>query len=141
MLWSWRGLSGLHWVWRNGRGPHLKGRQEPQLPLLFRLRPSELRVPAELGQESQASSRLRKGAPLACRVVQGISGPSSSCVWNLREFPDNAWECQCPFVLCLPPQGCLQRGVRASGSFQERTGKSGSFGMWQHPRGSSRISS
>ena len=28
---------------------------------------------------------------------------------------------------CLPPQGCLQRGVRASGSFQERTGKSGSF--------------
>ena len=25
-----RGLSGLHWVWCNGRGPHLEGRQEPQ---------------------------------------------------------------------------------------------------------------
>ena len=42
---------------------------------------------------------------------------------------------QCPFVLCLHSLGCLRRGVRASGSFQERTGKSGSFGMWDHPRG------
>ena len=25
-----RGLSGLHWVWCNGRGPHLELRQEPQ---------------------------------------------------------------------------------------------------------------
>ena len=25
-----RGLSGLHWVWRNGRGPHLELRQETQ---------------------------------------------------------------------------------------------------------------
>ena len=27
------------------------------------------------------------------------------------------------------------RGVRASGSYQEGTGKSGSYGMWNHPRG------
>ena len=27
-----RGLSGLHWVWCNGRGPHLELRQEPQGP-------------------------------------------------------------------------------------------------------------
>ena len=26
----WRGLSGLHWVWYNGREPHLEWRQEPQ---------------------------------------------------------------------------------------------------------------
>ena len=96
---------------------------------------SDRRVPAELGQESQASSCLRKGTPLASRVVQGVSGPLSSCVWNLRVFPDDAQGCQCPFVLCLHPQGCLRRGVRASGSYQERTGKSGSFGMWHHPRG------
>ena len=86
---------------------------------------SDLRVLAELGQESQASSHLRKGAPLASRVVQWVSGPSLSCVWNLRVFPDDAWECQCPFVLCLPPQVCLRRGVQASGSSQEWTGKSG----------------
>ena len=29
----------------------------------------------------------------------------------------------------------LKRGVRASGSFQERTRKLGSFSMWYHPRG------
>ena len=31
--------------------------------------------------------------------------------------------------------GCLRRGVRASGSPQVRTGKSGSFSMLHHPRG------
>ena len=51
---------------------------------------SDCRVPAELGQESQASSCLRKGTPLASRVVQGATGPSSSCVWNPRVFPDDA---------------------------------------------------
>ena len=25
ILWRWRGPSGLRWVWRNGRGPHLEG--------------------------------------------------------------------------------------------------------------------
>ena len=37
--------------------------------------------------------------------------------------------------MCLHLQGCFRRGVRASGSSQEQTGKSGSFGMWHHPRG------
>ena len=65
---------------------------------------SDRRVPAELGQESQASSCLRKRTPLASRVVQGVSGPSSSCVWNPRVFADDAQGWQCPFVLCLHPQ-------------------------------------
>ena len=43
--------------------------------------------------------------PLASRVAQGVSGPSSSCVWNPRVFVDDAWGWQCPFVLCLHPQG------------------------------------
>ena len=30
-----RALSGLRWGWRNGRGPHLEGRQEPQTSSLF----------------------------------------------------------------------------------------------------------
>ena len=34
---------------------------------------SDLRVPAELGQESQASSCLRKGTPLASRVAVAFS--------------------------------------------------------------------
>ena len=77
----------------------------------------------------------RHGSPLALRVVHGVTGHLLSCVWNLWVFPDDAQGCQCPFVLCLHPQGCLQRGVRASGSFQERTRKLGSFSMWYHPRG------
>ena len=31
-----------------------------------------------------------------------------------RVFADDARGWQCPFVLCLHPQGCLRRGVRAS---------------------------
>ena len=51
-------------------------------------------VPAELGQESQAMSFLRNGTLLASRVVHGVSGPLSNCVWNLQVFPDDAWGCQ-----------------------------------------------
>ena len=49
---------------------------------------SARRVPAVLGQESQESSCLRKGTPLASRGAQGVSGPLLSCVWNLRVFPE-----------------------------------------------------
>ena len=35
-------------------------------------------------------SSVRKGTPLASRVAQGVSGPSSSCVWNPRVFADDA---------------------------------------------------
>ena len=69
------------------------------------------------------------------------SVPSWSCVWKPRVFPDDARECQCPFELFLHSQGGLRRGVRASGSPQLRTGKSGSFNMGHQPRGLSRISS
>ena len=55
---------------------------------------SDCSVPAELGQESQAMSFLRNGTPLASRVVHGVSGPLSNCVWNLQVFPDDAWGCQ-----------------------------------------------
>ena len=36
---------------------------------------SDRRVPAELGQERQATSFLRNGTPLTSRVVHGVSGP------------------------------------------------------------------
>ena len=45
-------------------------------------------------------------------MLRGVSGPSSRCVWNPRVFADDARGWQCPFVLCLHPQGCLRRGVR-----------------------------
>ena len=55
---------------------------------------SDRRVPAELGQESQATSFLRNGTPLESRFVHGDSGPLSNCVWNLQVFPDDARGCQ-----------------------------------------------
>ena len=55
---------------------------------------SDRKVTAELGQESQATSFLRNGTPLASRVVHRVSGPLSNCVWNLQVFPDDAWGCQ-----------------------------------------------
>ena len=55
---------------------------------------SDIRVPAELGQERQATSFLSNGTPLASRVVHGVSGPLSNCVWNLQVFPDDARGCQ-----------------------------------------------
>ena len=53
-----RGLSGLHWVWCNGRGPHDKLRQETQGSspgFECAGSDSDRRVPAELGQETQGS--------------------------------------------------------------------------------------
>ena len=55
---------------------------------------SDIRVPAELGQERQATSFLRNGTPLDSRVVHGVSGPLSNCVSNLQVFPDDARGCQ-----------------------------------------------
>ena len=56
-----RGLSGLHWVWCNGRGPRLELRQEPQVS-------SPLLIPPQ--------------AP--CRVGAGESGLDLCGVMELR---------------------------------------------------------
>ena len=53
-------------------------------------------------------------------------------LWGCKELDMTKWTGK--------PQG-LRRGVRASGPSQERTGESGAFGLWPHPRGSSRSSS
>ena len=42
---------------------------------------------------------------LKLNIQKMNSGPSSSCVWNPRVFEDDARGWQCPFVLCLHPQG------------------------------------
>ena len=57
------------------------------------------KVFAELEQESQASSCDEVETSLASRVVHGVTGHLSSCIWNLLVFPDDALGCQCPFVL------------------------------------------
>ena len=39
--------SGLLWVWRNGRGPHLEGRQEPQASSPFRTATAGFQAPLQ----------------------------------------------------------------------------------------------
>ena len=103
--------------------------------MILSISDSDPRVPAELGQENQASSWVEEWNSACLLSCSGMTGHLSSCMWNLQVFPDDVRGCQCPFMMCLRAQGCLQRGVRASGSSQERTAKSRSFGMWHHPRG------
>ena len=127
------GLSGLHWVWCNGRRPYLELRQEPQGSSPF----LTLIAGSLQSWDRRVRPRLvwRNGTLLSSRVVHGVTGHLLSCMWNMRVFPDDAKGCQCRFVLCLHPQVCLRRGVRASGSYQEQTRKLGSFCIWHHPRG------
>ena len=93
--WPWEAQSSPRvaresWGWRSS---HCRAEETSpkRVSGCFRPRGRRSRSPlvapgAELGQESQASSCLRKGTPLASRVAQGVSGPSSSCVWNPRSL-------------------------------------------------------
>ena len=127
-----KGLSGLHLVCCNGRGPHHEMRQEPQdfspflTPIAGFLQRWDRRVRPHLVWWN--------GTLLASRVVHGVTGHLSICMWNWGLF-QRCRRVSDPFVLCLRPQDCLRRGVLALGSYQEQTGKSGSFGVWHQPQG------
>ena len=83
-----RGVSGLHWVWCNGRGPHLELRWEPQgsSPLLTSMAGSL----QSWNRRVRPRLVLRNGTPLASRGVYWVTGHLSSCIWNLWLFPDYA---------------------------------------------------
>ena len=100
-----RSLSGLHWVWCNGRGPRLELSQEPQDSSSFLTQITGSLQSCD--RRGRPSLVLRHGTPLASRVVHGVTGHLSSCIWNLWVFPYNARGCQCPFVLRLHAQGCI----------------------------------
>ena len=66
-----RGLSGLHWLWCNGRGSHFELRWELKVPLHLHFDRS---VSAELQQEHQASSCDEFRTPLASLAVHRVTG-------------------------------------------------------------------
>ena len=129
-----KGLSGLHLVCCNGRGPHHEMRQEPQdfspflTPIAGFLQRWDRRVRPHLVWWN--------GTLLASRVVHGVTGHLSSCMWNLRFYPDDAWvfstpSC-CDFVhrfgfeevsrhRVLIKSGSANRGLSACGTTNEAT--------------------
>ena len=67
-----RGLSGLHWVWCNGRGPHLELRQEPQGSSAVLTWVSG--CVSRFKQGVRSRHVWRHGTLLSSRVVKGVSG-------------------------------------------------------------------
>ena len=127
-----RGPSGLHWVWCNGRGPHLVLRKEPQGSSPF------LTLISGFLQSWDRRVRprilCRNETSLASQVVHEVTGHLSSCMWNLRNFPKDARVCRapsfCAFIHRMPSKKCPGIGFLL---IADR--KMGSFRMWQHPRG------
>ena len=82
------GLSGLHWGRCNGREPNLELRRELQGSSPF-LRWTSVSL-RSWNRGVRPRLVLRHGTPLASRVVHGVSGHLSSCIWNLWIFPEDA---------------------------------------------------
>ena len=78
---------------------------------------------------------LRHGTPLASRVVHGVSGHLSSCIWNLRLFPEDATGLSVPFHVLTSSLGLHLKRCPGIRTYLEWTGKLVSFGMWHDPRG------
>ena len=93
------------------------------------------RVSAELNQESQASFCDEVGTSLASQVVHGETGHLSSCIWNMRLFPDYATEVSVTLRVVTSSSGLHLKRYPGIGTFLEWTGKSVSFRMWQDTRG------
>ena len=126
-----RGLSGLHWVRCNGRGPHLEWRQEthvssPDFP--WARSDSDRSFAAEFEQESQASSWVEEwnSACLSscsrgdrsllelCVVPAGFSGRYPGVSVPLRVVPSSKGlsSKRCPGI------GILSRANREIGVFR-----------------------
>ena len=75
------------------------------------------RVCAELEQESQASSCDEVETSLASRVVHGVTGHLSSCIWNLWLFQYDVTGVSVPIRFVTSSSGLHWKRCQASGPF------------------------
>ena len=59
---------------------------------------------------------LRHGTPLASRVVHGVSGYFSSCIWNLWLFPEDATGVSVPLRVVTPSSGLHSKRYPVNGT-------------------------
>ena len=74
---------------------------------------------------------LRHGTPLASRVVHGVSGHLSSCIWNLWLFVEDVTGVSVPLRVVTSSLRLHSKRCSDIGTYLEWTGKSESFRMWQ----------
>ena len=93
----WRGLLGLHWVWCNGRGPHLEFRREPQCssPALMWVS----RCVCYFKQEVSYRLVWRHGTLLSSLVVKGVQASRRVEFGTWGSFWISNWGIRTPFVL------------------------------------------
>ena len=78
---------------------------------------------------------FRNGTPLASQVVHGVTGHLSSCILNLRLFPDDATRVSVPPRVVTSSSGLHSKRCPGIGTFLVWTGKSVYFGMWHDTGG------
>ena len=133
------GLSGLHWVCFNGRGPHLRLRQEPQVssPFLTQIKACLqswdwiLRPRLVWGRELRFPLSLFKGWQASCGAVCGSCG-----VFRTMNRVASAPSCSA-FIHRVALEEVSGHRVL----IKSKTEKSGSFGTWHQHEATSRISS
>ena len=69
------------------------------------------RVEEGLWRSFSGGGARRSNQSILKEISPGISLEGMMLQLKLQYFGPRGW--QCPFVLCLHPQGCLRRGVRA----------------------------
>ena len=94
-----RGLSGLHWLWCNGRGPHLQLRQEPQgssqflTPITGSLQIWDRRVRPRLGLTPPMRIHLKflRETGLILRCDRKVGNPFQTKQGNRPSRRDQEW--------------------------------------------------
>ena len=124
-----RGPSGLHWVWCNGRGPHLVLRKEPQgsspflTPISGFLQSWDRRVRPRILWRNEIS--------LASRVVHEVTGHCRAVCETCGIF-QKMHGCAGPLLFVPSSTGMPSKKCPGIGFLLIADREMGSFRMWQH---------